>query len=554
MEWLRFNDRLAIDMSILWDRLSAMMLVVVGVVAVAVTVYSLGYMRGERGRGRYFLYLSLFIASMLGLVVSTNVFQMYVFWELVGASSYLLIGFYYTRPAAVAAARKAFIVTRFADLGFLIGILLLSGYTGTFDFGLLTANSAGLVVGSMGGKAFLGLPVAVWAMGLIFMGAAGKSAMFPMHVWLPDAMEGPTPVSALIHAATMVVAGVYLVARMFPVFVFAAPEVLVLMTYVGAFTALFAAVIAVAQTDIKRVLAFSTISQIAYMMVALGVARADVTGVAGYSAGYDAGLFHLFTHAFFKALLFLGAGSVIHAVHSNEMGSMGGLGRRMPLTNATFLVACLAISGIPPLSGFFSKDAILGAVWAADKFVFGVLLATAGITAFYMFRLYFRIFAGAMPDYKAIPHESPATMTVPMVVLAAITCVAGFVPMFFGRGLHVEWGVAGASVVVAVIGIFMAWRLRGWDGRSAFWRAAGARFRVDDLWLFFARTVVFRYISRPVAWFDRRVVDGAVNAVGTRTVRAADAIRPLQSGKVQTYAVVYVAAVLAITLIVFVLC
>jgi NADH-quinone oxidoreductase subunit L len=559
-EWLKFSDRLHIDLGVLLDPLSIMMLVVIGVVASMVFVYSVGYMKGERGYGRYFGLLGLFVFSMLGLVVATNLFQMYIFWELVGASSYLLIGFYYTRPAAVAASKKAFIVTRFADLGFLIGILIVSSHTGTFDFAALTADNASLVVGSMSaGGSFLGLSAATWAMGLLFMGGAGKSAMFPLHIWLPDAMEGPTPVSALIHAATMVVAGVFLVARMFPVYVFAAPDVLTLITCVGAFTALFAAVIAVTQTDIKRVLAFSTISQIAYMMVALGVS--GWSGAAG--EGYTSSMFHLFTHAFFKALLFLGAGSVIHAVHSNEMGRMGGLRRYMPVTHFTFLIACLSISGIPPFSGFWSKDGILAAAWHHDRVVFGVMLFVAALTAFYMFRLYFRVFWGAARRYEHTPHEAPTVMTVPLVVLAVLTCVTGFVP--FWRFIspdgvpypaHINPWIAAASVAAGGAGIALAARfyLRESDLPrraaalwSGFWRAAAARFYIDSAWEFFARRVIFGGVSRPVAWFDRRVVDGTMNALGSGTERASGAIRPAQSGKVQTYAVVFVVAVLLIT-------
>jgi NADH-quinone oxidoreductase subunit L len=317
-EWLRFTPPplggteggLHIDMGILLDPISVMMLVVITTVSLMVHLYSIAYMKGEKGFQRYFAFLSLFSFSMLGLVVATNIFQMYIFWELVGVSSYLLIGFYYTKPEAVAASKKAFIVTRFADLGFLIGILILSYFTGTFDFGALTAENGALVINSTAGISFMGLSVASWAMMLIFMGGAGKSAMFPLHIWLPDAMEGPTPVSALIHAATMVVAGVFLVARLFPIYVFATPVVLEMIAYIGAFTALFAAIIAITQTDIKRVLAFSTISQIAYMLTALGVSKyGEHDGL-----GYMASMFHLFTHAFFKALLFLGAGAIIHAV------------------------------------------------------------------------------------------------------------------------------------------------------------------------------------------------------------------------------------------------
>jgi len=342
-EWLKLTDKLHIDLGIMLDPISVMMLVVISTVSLMVHIYSLGYMKGERGFQRYYALLALFSFSMLGLVVATNIFQMYIFWELVGVSSYSLIGFYYTKPSAVAASKKAFIVTRFADLFFLIGILVLSFYSGTFDFASLTSSN-GSVLGNPVTATFMGVSVLSWAMMLIFIGGAGKSAMLPFHIWLPDAMEGPTPVSALIHAATMVVAGVFLVARLFPLYFFGAPDVLNIISYIGAITALFAAIVACTQTDIKRVLAFSTISQIAYMITALGV-----SSFGGHEGlGYMASMFHLFTHAFFKALLFLGAGAVIHAVHSNEMKDMGGLRKYLPITHITFLIACLSIAGIPP--------------------------------------------------------------------------------------------------------------------------------------------------------------------------------------------------------------
>jgi len=403
--WLPIGGALHIDLGILLDPISVMMLVVISTVSLMVHIYSLGYMKGERGFQRYYAFLSLFTMSMIGLVVATNIFQMYLFWELVGVSSYLLIGFYYTKKEAVAASKKAFIVTRFADLGFLIGILIYGYYAGTFSF---TPETHALVAaGAM-------IPL---ALGLMFVGGAGKSAMFPLHIWLPDAMEGPTPVSALIHAATMVVAGVYLVARMFPLFVGYAPEVLHWTAYIGAFTALYAAVVACVQSDIKRVLAFSTISQIGFMLVALGVSTSADPHAGGL--GYMASMFHLFTHAMFKALLFLGAGCIIHAVHSNEMSAMGGLRRYMPLTHLTFLVACLAIAGIWPLSGFFSKDEILTACFAFSPVMGWVMTAIAGLTAFYMFRLYYGIFWGAENrELHAAhkPHEAPLTMTLPFAV------------------------------------------------------------------------------------------------------------------------------------------
>ena len=366
--WLQFAPGMSIDMGILLDPISAMMIVVVSFVSLMVHIYSLGYLKGEERFATYFAFLSLFTFSMLGLVLSSNIFQIYIFWELVGVSSFLLIGYYFERPSAVAASKKAFIVTRFADLGFLIGILILSYHAGSFDFRtvierLTVAGSDSLVTATS--ATFLGASALTWGLVLVFIGGAGKSAMFPLHIWLPDAMEGPTPVSALIHAATMVVAGVFLVARLFPIYALSCPAALDVVTLVGIVSAVVAALIACTQTDIKRVLAYSTMSQIGYMMFSLGI-----SGMSGESGlGFMASQFHLFTHAFFKALLFLGAGAVIHAVHSNEMGDMGGLRKQLPVTHITFLLACLAIAGIPPFSGFFSKEEILTAALHANMAV-----------------------------------------------------------------------------------------------------------------------------------------------------------------------------------------
>jgi NADH-quinone oxidoreductase subunit L len=553
-EWLRLTDSLHIDMGVLLDPISVMMLVVITTVSLMVHIYSLGYMKGESGFQRYFALLSLFSFSMLGLVVATNIFQMYIFWELVGVSSYSLIGFYYTKPSAVAASKKAFIVTRFADLGFLVGILLLSFYTNTFDFGLLTANQASLATTSMAGGTFLGLSVATWAMALIFMGGAGKSAMFPLHIWLPDAMEGPTPVSALIHAATMVVAGVFLVARLFPVYYFAAPDVLTMIAYIGTFTALIAAVIAVTQTDIKRVLAFSTISQIAFMMTALGI-----SGYGGYDGlGYMASMFHLFTHAFFKALLFLGAGSVIHAVHSNDMAQMGGLHKYMKLTSWTFLIACLAIAGIPPFSGFFSKDEILAAAFHHHPVIFWTLWVVAGLTAFYMFRLYYRIFWNGERNYDAHhkPHESPMIMTIPLIILAVFSVFTGLIPFarfissdFISFDIHIDGLVASLSVLAATTGIMIASFLyfRNSNKPAAIARSMGAihkaalhKFYLDEVWMWFTTTVVFRFICEPVKWFDRRIVDGSIDGIAWAAQKTSTATKGLQSGQVQFYAWIFI--------------
>ena len=561
IEWLRFTDNLHIDLGVLLDPISVMMLVVITTVSLMVHVYSLGYMKGERGFERYYAFLSLFSCSMLGLVVATNIFQMYIFWELVGVSSYLLIGFYYTKPEAIAASKKAFIVTRFADLGFLIGILLLSFFTQTFDFGLLTSGDRA-IFSQAAGTTFMGASALAWAMALIFIGGAGKSAMFPLHIWLPDAMEGPTPVSALIHAATMVVAGVYLVARLFPVYYFQTPEVLVGIAVVGAFTSLFAAVIACVQTDIKRVLAFSTISQIGFMMVALGV-----SGYGGHHGlGYMAGMFHLFTHAMFKALLFLGAGAIIHAVHSNEMSHMGGLRKQLPITHITFLIACLAIAGIPPFSGFFSKDEILSAAFMFSPAMGWVMTFIAALTAFYMFRLYYRIFWGTPSEHEHTPHEAPGTMTTPLIILAAITCVAGFIP--FGKFvtsdgapyiIHLDPAVAITSVVIACISIGIAtWFYRRQNPipgklESTFkglYTAAYHRFYIDEVYMFVTKKIIFGGICSGIAWFDRHVVDGSLNGIAAVTQRLSLAIRGLQSGQVQWYAYVFLIGTLALTILI----
>ncbi len=558
--WLPFTDKLTVHLGILLDPLSVMMLVVITTVSLMVHIYSLGYMNGEKGFARYYAFLSLFTFSMLGLVVATNIFQMYIFWELVGVSSYLLIGFYYERPSAVAAAKKAFIVTRFADLGFLLGILLLSFYTNTFDFKTLT-DLNGPAIAEPTTALFMGLSVTTWAMLLIFMGGAGKSAMFPLHIWLPDAMEGPTPVSALIHAATMVVAGVYLVARLFPVYSFTSPDALEVIAYIGSFTSLFAAIIACTQLDIKRVLAFSTLSQIGYMMVALGV-----SGYGEQGLGYMASLFHLFTHAFFKALLFLGAGSVIHAVHSNLMTDMGGLKKYMPITHITFLIACLTIAGIPPLSGFFSKDEILVAAFEHNKIIFAVQYLVAGITAFYMFRLYFNIFWNNTPSYHHAPHESPATMTTPLIILAIASIFSGFVPFHDlvtsdGNPLHTEfhWMIAAPSILIAVVGITVAYLLYFKKNSkpdsiansvSGLYTMAYKKFYIDELYLFITHKIIFNFISRPVAWFDRHIVDGTMNLIGNTTVYFSGAIKKMQSGQVQWYIWYFTSGVLLLVLLV----
>ena len=553
--WLPISETLHIDLGVLLDPISVMMLVVISTVSLMVHIYSFGYMKGERGFQRYYAFLSLFTMSMMGLVVATNIFQMYIFWELVGVSSYLLIGFYYTKPEAIAASKKAFIVTRFADLGFLIGILVYGYYAGTYTF---TPTEMALAKGG----AMLPL-----ALGLMFIGGAGKSAMFPLHIWLPDAMEGPTPVSALIHAATMVVAGVYLVARMFPLFIAYAPETLHIVAYVGAFTAFYAASVACVQSDIKRVLAFSTISQIGFMMVALGVCTSADPHEGGL--GYMAGMFHLFTHAMFKALLFLGAGSIIHAVHSNEMSAMGGLRKYMPVTHWTFLIACLAIAGIPPFSGFFSKDEILTACFQFSPAMGWIMTIIAAMTAFYMFRLYFGIFWGK--ENKELhaehtPHESPLSMTFPLMVLAAITLVAGFIPfghLVSSNGLaydiHIDKSVAGTSIAMAALAIAIATPMYLYERQPladalqrrfrGLWTAAYHRFYIDEIYQFITHKIIFGCISRPIAWWDRHVVDGFFNFLAWGAEATSDEIRGLQSGRIQQYALVFLLGALALILI-----
>ena len=553
--WLPFGGGLHIDLGIMLDPISVMMLIVISTVSLMVHIYSFGYMKGERGFQRYYSFLSLFTMSMLGLVVATNIFQMYIFWELVGVSSYLLIGFYYTKKEAVAASKKAFIVTRFADLGFLVGILIYGFYTGTFSF---TPDAPAL------GAAKALLPL---ALGLMFIGGAGKSAMFPLHIWLPDAMEGPTPVSALIHAATMVVAGVYLVARMFPLFIGYAPGVLHVTAYVGAFTALYAAVVACVQSDIKRVLAFSTISQIGFMIVALGVCTTSDPHEGGL--GYMASMFHLFTHAMFKALLFLGAGCIIHAVHSNEMSAMGGLRKYMPFTHITFLVACLAIAGIWPLGGFFSKDEILAACFRFSPAMGALMTFIAGLTAFYMFRLYYSIFWGK--ENKALhrehrPHEAPLSMTIPLIFLAAVTLVAGWIP--FGHfvssdgtayDIHIDWTVASVSLGVAAVGILLATWMYLREDRSVadglaarfsgLHKAAYHRFYIDEVYQFITHRIIFACISTPVAWFDRHVVDGFMNMLAAVTEKVSWGIRKMQSGYVQRYAIWFLGGAMGLVIV-----
>ncbi len=562
--WLAFTERLVVNIGFLLDPISAMMLIVITTISFMVHLYSWGYMEHEPGFQRYYAFLSLFTFSMLGLVVATNIFQMYIFWELVGVSSYLLIGFFYKLPSAVSASKKAFIVTRFADLFMLIGILVLSYYVSqtpadgplggasAFNFLMLNTNDIS-VLGSTFGSTFLGCSVLTWAMVLIFVGGMGKSAMLPLHIWLPDAMEGPTPVSALIHAATMVVAGVYLVARFFPLYLIAEGSML-FITIVGAITAFYAAVVACCQIDIKRILAFSTISQIAFMMVSLGVARPGLHDGLGYMAS----MFHLFTHAMFKALLFLGAGALIHAVHSNNYTAMGGMRKYMPITHWTFLIGCLAIAGIWPFSGFFSKDEMLSAMYANSALWGCWMTMVAGLTAFYMFRMYFLVFWWEEnPHYKEHrPHDAPWQMSLPLIILALVSCVAGFIP--FGEfvtwngapyHIHIEWvNVAIPSLVVASCAIALsAWLYAKKNDKPAkmraalpaLWEAAHRRFYWDEIYMFVTHKIIFNGICRGIAWFDRHIIDGTMNGLAAVTQYVSVKIKGMQNGCIQTYVLWY---------------
>ena len=563
--WLQFSPGLSIDIGILLDPISVMMLVVVTFISLMVHIYSLAYMKGEERFPTYYAFLGLFTFSMLGLVVSSNIFQMYIFWELVGVSSFLLIGYYYDRPSAVAACKKAFIVTRFADLGFLIGILVLSFYSGTLDFNTLIqrlTSPESSELKTAVAASFLGVSALTWGVVLVFIGGAGKSAMLPLHIWLPDAMEGPTPVSALIHAATMVVAGVFLVARLFPVFSMSAPA-LEIVSYVGISSALFAAIIACTQTDIKRVLAYSTMSQIGFMMFALGV-----SGSGGENGlGFTASMFHLFTHAMFKALLFLGAGAVIHFIHSNEMKDMGGVRKYMPITHITFLIACLAIAGVPPFAGFFSKEEILLAAYQHNSFIYWIALITSGLTAFYMFRLYFNIFWNKEHEPQGEHHhgEGGFAMMMPLLLLAVGAAAAGFIP--FGHFVssdgaalesefHFQFSIA--PVALGLMGIFTAmWLYKTKNNKpdkiavslNGFYKAAYHKFYFDELYQLITKKIIFNLIGRPAAWIDKNVVDGFVNATGSTTQTISEKIKGFQSGKVQQYAIYFLAGVIALAVL-----
>jgi NADH-quinone oxidoreductase subunit L len=561
-----------VQVGFLVDPLTACLLIVVTTVGLLVHVYSIGYMAHDPGYWRFFAYLNLFMFSMLLLVIADSWLVVFVAWELVGLCSYLLIGFWYRKRSAALAAKKAFIVNRVGDVGFALGIMAIFVNTSASAEGATLDIRASIQQMLELGDANP-IPLFVVAL-LVFAGAMGKSAQFPLHVWLPDAMEGPTPVSALIHAATMVNAGVYLVARANDLFA-SAPSAMVIVAAIGIFTAILAASIAMTQTDIKRVLAYSTLSQLGYMFAALGV------------GAFTAAIFHLMTHGFFKGLLFLGSGSVIHAVHEEQdMRRMGGLARKIQITFITMLIGSLAIAGIPPLAGFFSKDEILGEAFKLGFYwVWAIGFVVAGMTAFYMFRLMGLTFWGAFRGPKELwdrIHESVPTMTVPLILLAIPSVLLGLFlgwplgdsrihhwlePVFIEAQLllaHEEaeyqlLGVDGAlilmSVGIATLGMIGAWRyfgieigrlllparpelVREWSARpglSFLYRASLNKWWFDDLnHLLFM--VIGGRIADAIWWFDREVVDGTVNTIGRGTIGAGRGLRQVQTGRVQNYA------------------
>nr|WP_246628059.1 NADH-quinone oxidoreductase subunit L [Paenibacillus oenotherae] len=521
--------------------LSALMLVVVTAVSFLVNVYSAGYMKGDERISTFYSYIALFTFSMLGLVLADNMLTLYIFWELVGVCSFLLVGFWFTKPAARAAAKKAFIVTRIGDAGLLIAILLLFWYMPDHALDFVRIEN---VFEGQSGTVAAGVTTLIAI--LIFVGAVGKSGQFPLHVWLPDAMEGPTPISALIHAATMVAAGVYLVARTFDIFQ-ASPAAMETVAYVGGFTALFAATIGIAQNDIKRILAYSTVSQLGYMMMALGLG--SLTG----------GIFHLFTHAFFKALLFLGAGSIIHAVHTQNINEMGGLGSKMRITAWTFGIGALALSGIPPFSGFWSKDAILTTALHENPVLFVVGIIAAFFTSFYMARLFFLVFTGR-PKGEGRIHESSLTMTIPLIILAVFAIGAGFVETPWNNTLG-EWltGAAGAdhsgsglvmvvSTAVGALGIYLGWLVfvKGTIARDAVSSRAPwlvglleRKYYIDEI---YAAVIVkpLRGLGSLLNAIDQYIIDGIIAIIGGTAVLLGRGGIRLQNGQVQTYGLITV--------------
>ena len=546
LSWFHIGS-VNISMGVLIDPLTAMMLMVVTTVSLLVQIYSCGYMEGDPGYGRFFAFLSLFAGSMLGLVLAVNFLQMYFFWELVGLCSYLLIGFYYYKISAREAAKKAFMTTRVGDFGLLLGILLLQLTFGTLDFMELQQLVPIYVI--HGGAGFLTI-IAL----LLFVGPIGKSGQFPLHVWLPDAMEGPTPVSALIHAATMVVAGVYLVGRAF--FLFSQlPAVMTVIAWLGGFTAIFAASIAITQRPIKRILAYSTISQLGYMMLALGV------------GSLTSSFFHLMTHAFFKAMLFLSAGAVMHAMAEEaDIFKMGGLRKKMPVTFAAMTIGVLAISGIPPFAGFFSKDEILAAAAQVSPALYILATITAFMTAFYMARLLFVAFMGQPANQEAYDHahEVGWFMRVPLIVLSVLSVVSGIWAHMAGFGDWVRFGgpahegmnlmIAGTSTLLAVIALALAWKVyvdKSWNADAlaekwgVLYQLSFHKFYIDEIYAALIKFFVDG-IAKVLYWIDVHIVDGIVNALGGLVRAVSEMLSPAENGQVQSYAGVYLFGVIVL--------
>jgi len=573
IKWLAIGD-FTIHIGAMVDALTAVMMIVVTVVSLMIQIYSQGYMHGDPGYHRYYAWMSLFTASMLGVVMADSLLLIFVFWEMVGLCSYLLIGFWFHRPAAANAAKKAFIVTRLGDFGFLAAILLIFAKTGTFDI----AELYGLA-----GTAVLAGTTLTWVAIGIFSGAVGKSAQFPLHVWLPDAMEGPTPVSALIHAATMVAAGVFLVARTLPIFAHSL-EAVTTVAIIGGVTAIFAASMGLVATDIKRVLAYSTISQLGYMMLGLGaagigIAQGGHTTVEAAKAAAAIGIFHLFNHAFFKALLFLGAGSVNHATGTFDMRLMGGLRKVMPWTYIVFVIASLSLAGIWPLSGFWSKDEILAISLEHQPAMFALALITVFMTAFYMFRAVFMTFGGEYrggdPEAHGHPHESPPVMVAPMVVLAILAVISGFwnlgggfstfmgeshahAPGFFGiLGQGLPW----ISLIMAGLGILLAYAMY-----SAKWLSVeriGSMFK--PFYTLFLRKYFFDELYENIIVkisligglfsglekIDTYAVDGTVNGVASGTITGGTTIRQAHTGQLQLYGLFIGIGIVVIILVLY---
>jgi len=540
VSWINLPG-LHITFGILIDQFSLLMALVVTGVGSAIFIYATGYMAEERAFSRFFGVLSLFAFSMLTIVLADNWIQLFIGWELVGFSSYLLIGHWYEKPSAADAGKKAFMVNRVADFGFLLGILALWAISAadpahrTFNFLALERTLPGLV--SAGAVPAALLPMIGL---LLFCGPVGKSAQFPLHVWLPDAMEGPTPVSALIHAATMVAAGVYVLCRSFWLF-HDLPGVLIVIAWVGGTTAFLAACLALVENDLKRILAYSTLSQLGYMVMALGL------------GGQVAGMYHLTTHAFFKALLFLGAGSVIHGTHEQDIWKLGGLWHSMRATSATFLVGSLALCGLFPLSGFFSKDEILILAREHNLPLYILGTVTAGMTAFYTARLWFVAFTGKAHGHG---HESPPVMTVPLVVLAALSVVAGFIgiPQFLGAHHgELHWDVVLTSSAVVAAGLALAWlvyRKKAVTAQQLVHALAlphsllMRRYYIDDLYDWFVASVQQQLIARTCEWVEQHIIiELFVNGIAALTRALGGLIRLLQTGRIQTYALAFLVGV-----------